>query len=52
MTIITAATSQIGSKTTAILMAERKKIKLITREPEKLENLRKQSTLVCSSRYG
>ena len=48
MIVITAATGRIGSKTAAILLAEGKKIKLITREPQKLENLQKQGALVVA----
>lgn len=46
MIVITAATGRIGSKTAAILLATGKKVKLITRNPQKLEKLKKQGALV------
>jgi uncharacterized protein YbjT (DUF2867 family) len=42
MIVITAATGRIGSKTAALLLAEGKKVKLISRDPNKLEKMRDQ----------
>jgi uncharacterized protein YbjT (DUF2867 family) len=47
MIVITAATGRIGSKTAAILLAEARKVKLITRDPQKLEKLQNQGALVA-----
>ena len=47
MIVITAATGRIGSKTASMLLAQGKKIKLITRDPEKLAELQSKGALVA-----
>ena len=46
MIIITGATGNIGSKTAAKLLAQGKKVKVIARHAEKLEDLKKNGALV------
>src|SRR4051812_8262805 len=46
MIVITGATGNIGSKTAAKLLAQGKKVKVIARNPEKLEQLKKAGALV------
>jgi uncharacterized protein YbjT (DUF2867 family) len=46
MIVITGATGNIGSKTAAKLLAQGKKVKVIARNSEKLEELKKQGAEV------
>jgi uncharacterized protein YbjT (DUF2867 family) len=47
MVVITGASGRIGSKTAAMLLAQGKKVKIITRNPQKIEKLKEQGALVA-----